>query len=52
MLLVKVDGPALGRNTLSLDPAEATDAGARRATDPRHLLARPADAPALTPRQN
>ncbi|MFE9045242.1 hypothetical protein ACFYOG_30585 [Streptomyces sp. NPDC007818] len=46
MLLVKVDGPALGRNTLSLDPAEATDAGARRATDhatsspaqPTHLL--------------
>ncbi|MEU2653807.1 DNA repair ATPase [Streptomyces sp. NPDC007325] len=30
LLLVKVDGPALGRNTLSLDPAEATDAGARR----------------------
>ncbi|MEU9703861.1 DNA repair ATPase [Streptomyces sp. NPDC047981] len=30
LLLVKVDGPALGRNTHSLDPAEAPDAAARR----------------------
>ncbi|TXS09841.1 DNA repair ATPase [Streptomyces sp. adm13(2018)] len=30
MLLVKVDGPALGRHTTSLDPAEAPDATARR----------------------
>ncbi|MEU8524040.1 DNA repair ATPase [Streptomyces sp. NPDC048629] len=30
LLLVKVDGPALGQNTASLDPAEAPDAAARR----------------------
>ncbi|GGR18071.1 DNA repair ATPase [Streptomyces roseolus] len=30
LLLVKVDGPALGQDTLSLEPAEAPDAGARR----------------------
>ncbi|MFJ4342752.1 DNA repair ATPase [Streptomyces sp. NPDC088915] len=30
LLLVKVDGPALGRRTVSLDPAEAPDATARR----------------------
>ncbi|MFJ5833303.1 DNA repair ATPase [Streptomyces sp. NPDC093089] len=30
LLLVKVDGPALGQDTISLDPAEAPDAGARR----------------------
>ncbi|WP_086824399.1 DNA repair ATPase [Streptomyces sp. NRRL B-24572] len=30
LLLVKVDGPALGQNTTSLDPAEAPDATARR----------------------
>ncbi|WP_370409764.1 DNA repair ATPase [Streptomyces fradiae] len=30
LLLVKVDGPALGRATTSLDPAEAPDAAARR----------------------
>ncbi|MER7515509.1 DNA repair ATPase [Streptomyces sp. NPDC126499] len=30
LLLVKVDGPALGQATTSLDPAEAPDAGARR----------------------
>ncbi|MFE5729520.1 DNA repair ATPase [Streptomyces sp. NPDC056528] len=30
LLLVKVDGPALGRRTVSLDPAEAPDAAARR----------------------
>ncbi|MFE0737299.1 DNA repair ATPase [Streptomyces sp. NPDC058855] len=30
LLLVKVDGPALGQATSSLDPAEAPDAGARR----------------------
>ncbi|WP_306325695.1 DNA repair ATPase [Streptomyces venezuelae] len=30
LLLVKVDGPALGRHTTSLDPAEAPDAAARR----------------------
>ncbi|WP_432087048.1 DNA repair ATPase [Streptomyces sp. bgisy095] len=30
LLLVKVDGPALGRRTTSLDPAEAPDATARR----------------------
>ncbi|MZE54204.1 DNA repair ATPase [Streptomyces sp. SID5770] len=30
LLLVKVDGPALGQHTTSLDPAEAPDATARR----------------------
>ncbi|MER7952276.1 DNA repair ATPase [Streptomyces sp. NPDC096079] len=30
LLLVKVDGPALGRHTTSLDPAAAPDAAARR----------------------
>ncbi|MFG2639655.1 DNA repair ATPase [Streptomyces sp. NPDC048370] len=30
LLLVKVDGPALGQATTSLDPAEAPDAAARR----------------------
>ncbi|MFE2011374.1 DNA repair ATPase [Streptomyces sp. NPDC059491] len=30
LLLVKVDGPALGQGTTSLDPAEAPDAAARR----------------------
>ncbi|MFJ3816299.1 DNA repair ATPase [Streptomyces sp. NPDC090056] len=30
LLLVKVDGPALGQRTTSLDPAEAPDATARR----------------------
>ncbi|MFG2836966.1 DNA repair ATPase [Streptomyces zaomyceticus] len=30
LLLVKVDGPALGQDTTSLDPAEAPDAAARR----------------------
>ncbi|MFD8013141.1 DNA repair ATPase [Streptomyces sp. NPDC059762] len=30
LLLVKADGPALGRRTVSLDPAEAPDATARR----------------------
>ncbi|MFJ4905222.1 DNA repair ATPase [Streptomyces sp. NPDC093249] len=30
LLLVKIDGPALGRTTTSLDPAEAPDAAARR----------------------
>ncbi|WP_282692440.1 DNA repair ATPase [Streptomyces sp. CC208A] len=30
LLLVKVDGPALGQRTASLDPAEAPDATARR----------------------
>ncbi|MDG4856671.1 DNA repair ATPase [Streptomyces sp. T-3] len=30
MLLVKVDGPALGHTVTSLDPAEATNAAARR----------------------
>ncbi|MER7832249.1 DNA repair ATPase [Streptomyces sp. NPDC095602] len=30
LLLVKVDGPALGHGTVSLDPAEAPDAAARR----------------------
>ncbi|MFF1510918.1 DNA repair ATPase [Streptomyces sp. NPDC058326] len=30
LLLVKVDGPALGQRTTSLDPAEAPDASARR----------------------
>ncbi|WP_060177568.1 DNA repair ATPase [Streptomyces sp. IMTB 1903] len=30
LLLVKVDGPALGHHTTSLDPAEAPDAAARR----------------------
>ncbi|WP_329021400.1 DNA repair ATPase [Streptomyces sp. NBC_00690] len=30
LLLVKVDGPALGRHTVSLDPAEAPDAAARQ----------------------
>ncbi|MFJ4870106.1 DNA repair ATPase [Streptomyces sp. NPDC088757] len=30
LLLVKVDGPALGQRTVSLDPAEAPDATARR----------------------
>ncbi|WP_327255864.1 DNA repair ATPase [Streptomyces sp. NBC_01244] len=30
MLLVKVDGPALGHHTTSLDPAEAPDTAARR----------------------
>ncbi|MFF3840437.1 DNA repair ATPase [Streptomyces sp. NPDC001930] len=30
LLLVKVDGPALGQHTTSLDPAEAPDAAARR----------------------
>ncbi|MFD8551778.1 AAA family ATPase, partial [Streptomyces fradiae] len=30
LLLVKVDGPALGRATTSLDPAEAPDTAARR----------------------
>ncbi|WP_326650593.1 DNA repair ATPase [Streptomyces sp. NBC_01750] len=30
LLLVKVDGPALGRTTTSLDPAEAPDATARQ----------------------
>ncbi|MFB7340240.1 DNA repair ATPase [Streptomyces hydrogenans] len=30
MLLVKIDGPALGQRTVSLDPAEAPDASARR----------------------
>ncbi|MEU9858731.1 DNA repair ATPase [Streptomyces sp. NPDC047974] len=30
LLLVKIDGPALGQRTLSLDPAEAPDATARR----------------------
>ncbi|MFF0559467.1 DNA repair ATPase [Streptomyces sp. NPDC004266] len=30
LLLVKVDGPALGRRTTSLDPAAAPDAAARR----------------------
>ncbi|MFF9342646.1 DNA repair ATPase [Streptomyces sp. NPDC014773] len=30
LLLVKVDGPALGPRTLTLDPAEAPDAAARR----------------------
>ncbi|WP_309050319.1 DNA repair ATPase, partial [Streptomyces sp.] len=30
LLLVKVDGPALGRATSSLDPADAPDAAARR----------------------
>ncbi|MFC8898230.1 DNA repair ATPase [Streptomyces cinereoruber] len=30
LLLVKVDGPALGQRTVSLDPAEAPDAAARR----------------------
>lgn len=30
LLLVKVDGPALGRNTTALDPADAPDATARR----------------------
>ncbi|MFD6971565.1 DNA repair ATPase [Streptomyces sp. NPDC059949] len=30
LLLVKVDGPALGHRTVSLDPAEAPDAAARR----------------------
>ncbi|MFE4590894.1 DNA repair ATPase [Streptomyces laurentii] len=30
LLLVKVDGPALGRATTSLDPAEAPDSAARR----------------------
>ncbi|MFD5322594.1 DNA repair ATPase [Streptomyces sp. NPDC127092] len=30
LLLVKVDGPALGQGTISLDPAEAPDAGASR----------------------
>nr|WSW42447.1 DNA repair ATPase [Streptomyces sp. NBC_01001]WSW63111.1 DNA repair ATPase [Streptomyces sp. NBC_00998] len=30
LLLVKVDGPALGHHTASLDPAEAPDAAARR----------------------
>ncbi|MEU5978262.1 DNA repair ATPase [Streptomyces sp. NPDC047315] len=29
LLLVKVDGPALGRDTVSLDPAQAPDAAAR-----------------------
>ncbi|MGW4031857.1 DNA repair ATPase [Streptomyces sp. NPDC004838] len=30
LLLVKVDGPALGRDTVSLDPAEAPNTAARR----------------------
>ncbi|MCM2388998.1 DNA repair ATPase [Streptomyces albipurpureus] len=30
LLLVKVDGPALGRGTVSLDPAQAPDAAARQ----------------------
>ncbi|WP_329274140.1 DNA repair ATPase [Streptomyces sp. NBC_00691] len=30
LLLVKVDGPALGQRTVSLDPAEAPDAAVRR----------------------
>ncbi|MFC8275301.1 DNA repair ATPase [Streptomyces sp. NPDC057271] len=30
LLLVKVDGPALGQDTTSLDPADAPDAAARR----------------------
>ncbi|MGW6460280.1 AAA family ATPase, partial [Streptomyces sp. NPDC055078] len=37
LLLVKVDGPALGAATTSLDPAEAPDAAARRQLEKIHF---------------
>ncbi len=40
MLLVTVDGPALGRHTTSLDPAAAPDAAARREVEKIELALR------------